>query len=324
MTAEAAPFRADLADGPEGGHAVWLRASDGVRIRLGLWPGGAKGTVVLLPGRTEYVEKYGRAAAALRQRGWSVLTIDWRGQGLADRILPDPMLGHVGAFADYQLDLDAALLWLRQEGGAAGFCGPLMMMAHSMGGLIGLRALYRDLGFRAAVFSAPMWGIHMPIWRRPSAAVLSRLRLRLPQDHGYAPTTSGKSYLLVAPFEGNLLTGDPEMWAYMHRHALAESGFGLGGPSLGWVRDALREARALLRMAAPDVPAIVGLGGHEGIVEPGPIRRRMAAWPGAELDFYPEARHELPMERAAIRDRFFDRAAELYERTAPAQAVAAR
>ena len=52
----AAPFYADVADGPPGGRAVWLHAADGVRLRAGLWPlQGARGTVLLLPGRTEYV-----------------------------------------------------------------------------------------------------------------------------------------------------------------------------------------------------------------------------------------------------------------------------
>ena len=60
-----APFHADLADGPPGGRAVWLRTADEVRIRAGLWRGGDKGTVFLLPGRTEYIEKYGRAAGDL-------------------------------------------------------------------------------------------------------------------------------------------------------------------------------------------------------------------------------------------------------------------
>ena len=104
-----APFHADLADGPPGGRAVWLRTADEVRIRAGLWRGGDKGTVFLLPGRTEYIEKYGRAAGDLVARGWSVLTVDWRGQGLADRALADPMAGHVHDFAQYQRDLDAVL-----------------------------------------------------------------------------------------------------------------------------------------------------------------------------------------------------------------------
>jgi uncharacterized membrane protein YbhN (UPF0104 family) len=37
------------------------------------------------------------------------LTIDWRGQGLADRMLPDRRIGHVGKFSDYQTDLAAVL-----------------------------------------------------------------------------------------------------------------------------------------------------------------------------------------------------------------------
>ena len=76
------------------GAAFWLTAADGVRLRVGLWSHpGAQGTVLLLPGRTEYVEKYGRAAADLRSRGYATLAIDWRGQGLADRALDDPMSG---------------------------------------------------------------------------------------------------------------------------------------------------------------------------------------------------------------------------------------
>ncbi len=76
-----APFHAALADGPVGGRAVWLRSRrTSAHPRRGL-AGGEKGTVVLLPGRTEYVEKYGRAAGDLVARGWSVITVDWRGQG---------------------------------------------------------------------------------------------------------------------------------------------------------------------------------------------------------------------------------------------------
>ncbi|MEY4305747.1 MAG: hypothetical protein RIT52_1922, partial [Pseudomonadota bacterium] len=80
MTSEA-PFHAKLADGPAGGYARWLQAADGVQLRVGVWPeGGTKGTVFLLPGRTEYIEKYGRAASDLAQRGYATVSIDWRGQ----------------------------------------------------------------------------------------------------------------------------------------------------------------------------------------------------------------------------------------------------
>lgn len=309
-----APFYHDLAEGPDNGRALWLRTPDGVRIRIGIWSGGRRGTVVLLPGRTEYIEKYGRAAADLRAEGWSVLAIDWRGQGLADRFLSDPLLGHVAKFTDYQSDLDAALDWLRDHGAAQGLTGPLVLFAHSMGGLIGLRALYRGLPFAAAVFSAPMWGIRVPVWRRPMAALLCRVPLRLPQDHHYAPTTSSDSYILKAGFAGNHLTSDLETWDYLSRHLKAVPEFRLGGPSLGWLRSALSECLVIRNRPAPQVPALVALGSHEQIVKPAPILQRMRDWKAGRLQIYEGARHEVPMERAEHRARFFREAVDLFNR----------
>ena len=96
---------------------------------------------MILPGRTECIEKYGRAARDLVARGYSVISIDWRGQGLADRPLADHHAGHVGDFSEYQQDLDAMLA----EAERAGLPKPYFMLAHSMGGAIGLRGLVRGL-----------------------------------------------------------------------------------------------------------------------------------------------------------------------------------
>ncbi|HMB14482.1 MAG TPA: alpha/beta hydrolase, partial [Roseovarius sp.] len=80
---DTAPFFADVAEGPEGGAAWWIRARDDVRLRVGLWNREApRGTVLLWPGRTEYIEKYGRAAARFASGGYATFAIDWRGQGL--------------------------------------------------------------------------------------------------------------------------------------------------------------------------------------------------------------------------------------------------
>lgn len=315
----AAPFHAALAEGPEGARAAWLRSADGVRIRAALWPlHGAKGTVLLLPGRTEYIEKYGPAAAELHARGWATVTLDWRGQGLADRLLPDVMTGHVGAFADYQLDIAAVLDWAQGQGMA----GPWMLMSHSMGGCIGLRALHAGHPFRAAAFSAPMWGIRIPVWQRPAAAVVSRLARPLRMQHRYAPTTSSLSYVATAPFEGNLLTADRPMWDWMQAHLAADPRLALGGPSLGWLRMALDECAALMRLPAPDLPALVALGTKERIVEAGPVRHRMGTWAQGQLDLIAGARHEVMMEGPAVRRRFFDRACHLFETAAARDAAA--
>jgi lysophospholipase len=303
-----APFHAELADAPAGAVAVWLKPGT-MRIRAAWWKAGDKGTVFLLPGRTECIEKYGRAAGDLVQRGFSVITIDWRGQGLADRALADRLSGHVGDFAEYQEDLDALLAEARR----AELPGPFFLMAHSMGGCIGLRALMRGLPFRAAVFSAPMWGIAMAAWLRPVAQMMTALAVPLGFSGRYSPTTGPEAYLLQVPFEGNVLTTDREMWAYMRDQVQAVPDFALGGPSLAWLRAALAECAALATLDAPRVPAICALGTAEKVIDVPPVHLRMAGWANGQLDLYPGAEHEIMMEGPSVRGRFFDRAAALYD-----------
>jgi lysophospholipase len=306
-----APLYHDIDDAPDDGRAFWLNAADGVRIRVGLWrQDGALGTVFLLPGRTEYIEKYGRAAGELRARGFAMLTVDWRGQGLADRPLDDKMSGHVGDFAEYQLDMDAMLVFAR----AQRLPEPYYMISHSMGGCIGLRSLMRGLPFKAAAFTAPMWGILIAAWMRPLAIALTTASRWLNFDNRYAPGTGAKTYVLEAPFAGNSLTTDAEMWDYMRQQALAHPDLTLGGPSLGWLKAALTECHALTQLPSPEVPALVALGTQERIVDTGPIHARMTVWSRGTLDIYQGCEHEVLMERASARDNFFDTATKLFSK----------
>ncbi|NAZ35492.1 alpha/beta fold hydrolase [Rubellimicrobium sp. CFH 75288] len=295
----AAPFRADLAEGPPGACPALIAADDGVRLRAVHWsPPAPRGTVLLFSGRTEYCEKYGRVAADLWRAGWAVLTIDWRGQGLSARLRPGRALGHVGRFADYQRDVAALTGHARR----LGLPEPWVLLAHSMGGAIGLRALMEGLPVRAAAFSAPMWGIRMRGAVRPFAWSLSATARRVGLGHVLAPGQAAASYVLVAPFEGNALTGDRDHWDYMRRQVEAEPDLALGGPSLHWLNEALLEMRALARCPSPAVPALGLVGSEEAVVEPRRIRARFARWEGGRLIEMEGARHEILMERPAIRE----------------------
>lgn len=307
-SAQPAPFHGEVADAPAGAVVVWAQAGR-AQIRLASWKAGDKGTVFLLPGRTECIEKYGRAAGDMIARGFSVIVIDWRGQGLADRAMPDPMMGHVGDFAEFQEDLDAMLV----EAGRLDLPQPWYMLAHSMGGCIGLRGLMRGLPIKAAAFSAPMWGIAMAAWLRPVASVVSALASPLGLVSRYAPSTSAQTYLLQAPFAGNVLTTDREMWDYMRRQVAEVPALALGGPSIGWLKAALAECASLAAMPAPKVPVVCALGTAEKVVDVPPVHLRMASWSNGQLDLYPGAEHEIMMEGPAVRKRFFDRAAALFE-----------
>ncbi len=309
MTLAPAPFFTDVAEAPDGATALWLTCADGVRIRAAFWRGGAKGTVLLFPGRTEYIEKYGPAAAELAARGYAMMTLDWRGQGLADRPLTDPATGHVASFRDYQKDIAALLAGARH----AKLPEPFFLMAHSMGGAIGLRALYGGLPVRAAVFSAPMWGIRIHPALRPAAWVLSTASRSIGQSHQYAPGTTPITYVAEAPFADNVLTSDPPMYAFMQRQVRRHPELALGGPSLHWLSEALRECLKLRQRPAPKLPCLTVLGSLERVVDARPIHNRMARWPGGRLMMIPGAEHEVMMEKTAVRRRFYDEACKLFD-----------
>lgn len=304
-----APLYEAVAEGPEGGRAFWIDADDGKRLRVGYWPSAtAKGTVLLFPGRTEYIEKYGRAACDLGARGFATVTIDWRGQGISDRMTKDRLTGHVGIFQDYQRDVSAMVSAAR----ALGAPEPFFLIGHSMGGCIGLRALHEGLPVAAAAFSAPMWGIGLSPFLRPVAWTLSNLSRRVGLGHIYPPGTVGSQTMIEDPFEDNLLTKDAEMYAYMQRQLNDHPDLGLGAPSMQWLHEALMETRTLAGMASPALPCVTHLGLDERIVDVARVRARMSQWANGRLVEVPGGEHEVMMEVKAARDAFFDDAAGLF------------
>lgn len=302
--AETAPL--DECGAPLGGRAQWLRAADGVRIRLAVWPG--PDPVLILPGRTEYIEKYGPVVADLAAAGRGAAVVDWRGQGLADRALADPLKGHVGDFAEYQRDLDAVLAALDPA--------PRHWLAHSMGGCIALAALMRGLPCRAVTFSAPMLGPVQPRHLTLLAELLGALARPLGVDTGYAPTSGPAFGLPSMTFETNILTTDRAQFERMRAQILDDPRLALGGPTLRFAARAIAEMRRLSALPSPAVPALFGLGGDEAIVSAEAVRDRARRWPGAVLIDYPGARHELTMERPEVRDDFLRRALAHFARHA--------
>jgi len=127
---------------PSGGIVSDFEGYDGLKLRSALWEptrGPARGTVCIVPGRGEFIEKYFETAADLRARGFAVATLDWRGQGLSDRPLSDPLKGHVRDFSEYDTDLQAFM----QEVVLPDCPPPLFAIGHSMGGTILIRSAHQ-------------------------------------------------------------------------------------------------------------------------------------------------------------------------------------
>lgn len=313
---EAAPFHHDVAGGPEFARAIWARASDDLRLRLGIWPEGTRGTVILMPGRTEFIEKYGLTAGRLHGLGYASIAIDWRGQGLSDRHMADRRIGDVADFEEYQRDAEVLLTTAR----TLGLPEPWHILAHSMGGCIALRALINGLQdrfpVRSAAFSAPMWGISIPLHERPSAWILAHWAVAFDRWQRVTPKTTLMNYVQVAPFKGNQLTSDSDMYDHLRNMTTHHPELALGGPSLRWLLRALQETRALSRLPSPSIPALTFIGSDERVVESSRIRRRMAKWPEGRLHRLLRARHELLMEKPAIRDTIYAALATHFEASA--------
>lgn len=292
----AAPFHADVADAPQGTEAVWIRTEDDVRLRAALSPGGTGGTAVIFPGRTEFAEKYGRVACSLQARGLAVAVIDWRGQGLSDRPPDRPMLGHIDDFKSYQRDVAALLALLA----ARGLPEPYVLVAHSMGGAIGLRTLVEHPRFSKAIFSAPMWQLHMKMATREITTRLARLAGALGLGKTLTPGANPGPTAVAVGFEENALTSDRDTFDWCVRQISAHPDLALGGPSVQWTYAALQETARLYLMHPPPLPTLVLVGSAETVVSARAIERMVGRMTGARVATLAGARHEVFMERPEV------------------------
>lgn len=299
---DAAPFFSFPDEPAPAARAFWLQAEDGIRLRAAHWPAAAAaGTVLLFNGRAEYLEKYAETAHDLNCAGFDVISLDWRGQGLSDRLLPDPRPGQIRDFADYQRDV-VELLVAAQD---LALPRPWHLLAHSMGGAIGLAALATGLPVQSAVFSAPMWGINLGRVPEPLALGLARLASRLGHGGRPAPASGGlHSFVLKDGFLDNPLTSDGRRWGRLVSEIACWPEIALAGASYDWLGAALRECRRLEGLPAPALPVLIAVGPQDGVVSAAAVRRRAAAWPGAELLELPGCRHEALIEREALRETF--------------------
>lgn len=291
-----------------GGTVLRFRSFDGTAIRAAYWPalGIPQGGVLMLPGRTEFIEKHLETVGTLRRRGLAVWTLDWRGQGASDRPLDNPHKGHVNDYADYLMDLQ--FLFITHVNGQVQ--GPLFLLAHSMGGLIGLRFLHdHPEPFTRAVLCAPMLGI-------PSGGGAAAVFARALSEAGCAIGLSG-SYIPFGrdydphqrAFDGNPLTHDRRRFDREAAFLRRDPYLALGAPTYGWVRASLRSIARLHRpdiAAGIQVPVLIVSAGEERVVENAAQHRIVRdGLPRGRLETIAGARHEILCETDDVIARFW-------------------
>lgn len=306
-----APLFDEVIDESEAGTASWVTTEDNIRLRVCHWNSDApKGTILVLPGRAEFIEKYIPVAHRLAKAGYAVASLDWRGQGLSDRSTPKgSVLGHIDSYASYQNDVNALLEYTE----AQELPKPIFVLAHSMGGMIALRSLHNGFKPRAICFSAPMWKVKVATLLRPLVWLVGTIAELIGKTMFRLPGTSTRHYTLSAPFEDNKLTTNAEVFASIARTLRKHPELEVGGPSLGWLRASQHESTILTRIPTPNIPALVLLGGRERIVDMAPVLKRVAQWPNSKTHQFDAAEHEVLMEVPEIADQAFERVIEFFD-----------
>lgn len=307
---EKAPYLAELAEAPENGVAFWITTDDALRLRVGLWrvDNSEKGTVLLFPGRTEYIELQGRNAQDLTTHGYSVLTIDWRGHGLSDRVTSDPKTIHVHHYSDYQRDVAAMLRAVTE----LDLPKPWSLVANSMGGCIGLRSIADGLPVNACAFIAPMWGIKMSSLQQLIALPASWAACVLGKGHVYVPGHDRKNYASNNPFDGNRMTFDEDGYSYWVRQAFARPELQTAGSSMRWLLQSLLECRRLSKLEPLEIPCVAFCGDQDSVVDSEVIKNRMTSWPNGSFVEMQNAKHALLLEAPEIRRKLIDRVDQLF------------
>ncbi|MCP4818715.1 MAG: alpha/beta hydrolase, partial [Shimia sp.] len=205
--------------------------------------------------------------------------------------------GYVGAFPDYQKDI-AAFLAAAEK---LALPKPWFLVAHSMGGCIGLRAVMEGLPVNGVIFTGPMWGIKIAPVMKPVAWVTTRLAKTFGFSEAIAPTTGELTYVLQQEFDGNTLTNDADMYAYMRNQVTTYPDLSLGGPALHWLSEATVECQYLAKQPSPALPCLTFLGTDEQIVTQDAIHDRMGRWDNGSLVMVPKGQHEVLMEGPEMR-----------------------
>jgi len=282
-----------------------LTTRDNVTLRYARFapPPGRKGTVVVLQGRAEYIEKYFETVRDLRARGFAVATFDWRGQGLSKRALADPQKGHVRSFSEYITDLETVM-----EQVVLPDCPPpLYALAHSMGSAVLLKACYDgSRWFDRVVLSSPM--IALPATRMTRAAgPLARIMRYIGRGGGYVPTGHGAP-IGIDDFVGNVLTSDPVRYARNMAVLEEASALGIGAPTIAWADAAIR---LMKQFAVPNYagtlrqPILMVAAGRDQVVSTPAIETfGMNLLAGSHL-ILAGAQHEILQEQDQYRDQFW-------------------
>ncbi len=289
---------------PANPHAGEVETKDGITLRYAHWRTTnppSKGTVILLHGRAEYIEKLYETVSDLREKGFDVLTFDWRGQGGSSRMLDDTRKGFVEHFDQYIIDLDTILTEVALPDCRA----PYYILAHSTGSLVALLAapLFANR-IRRMVLTAPLLKFGtIPIAQNSLKWITGAMHVF---GLGNAYMAGGATPDENRPFSGNKLTSDLTRFQRNAQFAADERDITIGGPTASWLFAA---SRAMDQINDPDfhnqitIPTLLICAGKDQVVDNEAAEHLGRRLRSGSCLIIPGAKHEMLQERDRYREQ---------------------
>lgn len=300
---------------PEGGVLTHVTTQDGLRLRAMHWDAltaSPRGTILLLQGRADFIEKYIPTSLQLRRRGFAVVLFDWRGQGGSDRLLRYSKAGHVGDFSAYQTDLEAVTKQI-----VLSDCPPpFFLLGYSMGAtVLLLSALRLQTQYTRAVCAAPFCGLPAPAFISPFFLQgMLQFMTALPHYLGFGwMTLPGSIHTKWASpydnsFQRNVLTSDPLRFAQLRKLVKRNPHLTVNTPSFDWLFASSKALSVLSNpkhLASIRLPLLFILAGNDQVVSNQAAEALVAHLPTAHAVEIPGARHALLQERSDYQALFW-------------------
>jgi lysophospholipase len=272
----------------------------------------ANQAIVILPGYAENAQKYHELIYDFVNYGFSVYILDHRGMGASGRELKNRQVVHVESFDDYVTDLETFYRQVVEKGKES----HRYLFTHSAGGLIGAKFLAKFKGaFRRAVLSAPLFSLNTGSYPKFVAGGLAFTLDTIGRGENYAPGFSDYDPTAAKWGEDSFTSSKQRFDAYT-TILLKHPRLVMGGPSVHWIREVLRET-ASSKVGSlgkrVSIPLLVYQAGADTLVLPTGQNAFCKAAKNCQIVYYPRARHEIYREIDQIRNEAIRRAVKFFE-----------
>ncbi len=284
----------------------YFRAGDNKLIRYGVAQapnGNPKGCLLLLNGRSDFMEKYQAVVEQLISRDFHVISLDWRGQGLSVRELENRDKGYIHSFQCY---LDDLYLFYNRVVIPLGL--PVTVLAHSMGGHIALRFMARrGADIKNAVLVSPMVDIVTTPIPRFLAGILAQQMVKWGMEKFYVPGNGDYNRKGVR-FANNPLSHDPQGFWQEHLCIEKNRDLALGGVTWGWLKAAFDSIDTLTAKGVAqriNLPVLLMSAAEDQVVSCKAQAKLCQNLSQGRFVSVPRARHEILNESADVRSFFW-------------------